>query len=456
MVCLEKNPSAAEHARTILNKIAALSDEDLHSIFSNRTPKLTPAELRQSALERVYLSSPGTELPACIAHDIFALYIPPFLLLLGTIGNLLSFAVLCQRSMNQISTYVYMATLSLVDETVIIFGLLRYWVDALNGYRVEDLSSASCKLSQLLGYAASCLSVWLIVTLTCERVLVISFPLHVHRYAVSPRRAKLITAVIGAVFFAIALHFVHTVDLVPILDSRTGNATSYKCDFRPEFQSFERGWAWLDAILYSYLPFCLISVMNVIILVQVYKARRSRLRLMQGRSAICNPSLAIKINGGQNTASAAAAAADSGRQLTVMLLVVSCTFLITTTPIVVLKALHGEISVENARASAAMQLADVVALMLMYSNHAMNFFLYCATGRKFRMTLRKLFLRLVGGRRERHNTTQTLFSSDRRTVRTAMGPMSTTTAVEGREAREGVEMRLLLPKTATRGQRAEG
>jgi len=69
-----------------------------------------------------------------------------------------------------------------------------------------------------------------------------------------------------------------------------------------------------------------------------------------------------------------------------MLLVVSFAWLVLTTPFAVCGFLFavGEVNVELA--SILMPL-KAVAFLLMYTNHAVNFYLYCLTGRKFRREL---------------------------------------------------------------------
>lgn len=85
------------------------------------------------------------------------------------------------------------------------------------------------------------------------------------------------------------------------------------------------------------------------------------------------------------------AESDSMR-LTVMLLAVTFSFLITTLPITVVSVtgmvLH---SLQDDRQLAMFDLTRRICELLMYVNHSVNFFLYCATGHKFR---RQLFVLL--------------------------------------------------------------
>ncbi len=50
--------------------------------------------------------------PEYRAHKLLLLYVPPLLLVLGTIGNILSFCVLMRKAMRRTSTYNYLAVLA--------------------------------------------------------------------------------------------------------------------------------------------------------------------------------------------------------------------------------------------------------------------------------------------------------------------------------------------------------
>ena len=47
-------------------------------------------------------------------HKILIFYLPPVLLLLGTLGNTLSFIILTRKAMRKYSTYIYLPYLQLL------------------------------------------------------------------------------------------------------------------------------------------------------------------------------------------------------------------------------------------------------------------------------------------------------------------------------------------------------
>ncbi|KAF8571226.1 hypothetical protein P879_03046 [Paragonimus westermani] len=173
---------------------------------------------------------------------------------------------------------------------------------------------------------------------------------------------------------------------VSVLDNQSAaekeiisDCTDY-CSFGNDFAFLRWLWTSIDATIYCYIPFILIFGCNIVILRYVYVAQKRQysIRVHSDRKK-----LNTLINDNSN----------SIRQLTIMLLVVSFAFLVTTVSIVVVKLLNQLLDLEHhgeIRSRSAFQLADTVAELLMYVNHAMNFYLFCATGKRFRSRL--LFL----------------------------------------------------------------
>ena len=85
-----------------------------------------------------------------------------------------------------------------------------------------------------------------------------------------------------------------------------------------------------------------------------------------------------------NTQSTNQALSKSATRGTTMLLTISFTFIVLTGPIVLLNSIWPE---ENYP-----YLSLEISIILEYLNHAINGFLYCLSGSRFRNELKKLFL----------------------------------------------------------------
>lgn len=361
-------------------------------------------------------------------HKALLLYVPPILLAFGIVGNALAFAVLTRRSIRGVSAYVYLTVLSVTDTVVLVIGLLRMWVSQLTGYDVRDQSGPwMCKLLMMAGYTASDYSVWLIVAVTAERFVAVAFPLSaLHRgFGAGSGVQRAAGVVIGMFLVLVTVngHFLWTVDieLVGGGSSFTNHSSYPKCSSVKGFERLMALWPWVDAVIYSLLPLLILSVLNALIIYSVYRARRRRISLLatggRGDKVIAVDWSPERAGERQAVKAAAAATNTSGEaeRLTIMLLAVSFAFLATTLPnciLLIVKSLRSP--GWHVQTTLSVLVAQTVGELLMYANHSVNFYLYCATGRKFRY---QLVLMFTSSLRRRQRQQQEIGSSATSTTR---------------------------------------
>ncbi|CAH8564351.1 unnamed protein product [Schistosoma turkestanicum] len=382
----------------------------------------------------IELQASKQQLFICNIIHLLWMYIPPIIFIFGSLGNILSFVILKHPSTGSVTTFVYLIARSIVDEMVLTVGLLRRWTDKIFDTKFENTSNFLCKMIHFWGTSSSLLSVWLTVTLTAERALVVSFPLHVTRL-ISYSRVRNIIIIMSILCATLSLHFLFTVGITPHCLQEFPKSSSslssqltteqtvqmnltkpynshntqikcfYQCSILPQYSPLNWYWSTFDAILYSYLPFCLIFGFNVIILKSVYRANKERKRLRVYNcslnhtknvsssptpSLITSKSLTVKKSTQINETN------PNVRQLTIVLLIISFSFLFTTFSIVLIKILAQVLDLRGTsklNARIYFRLADTIAELFMYINHAMNFYLFCATGKTFRKHLILLFNR---------------------------------------------------------------
>ncbi|XP_060598815.1 growth hormone secretagogue receptor type 1-like [Ruditapes philippinarum] len=348
-----------------LGNISALAESQQTELFSQVKQACNPENHNQWKSD-LYKDFPEYMVP----NRFLSLYVPPVLLALGTFGNLLSFIIMA-KSMLKVSTYSYLAVLAIMDILVLYVGLLRMWVGQFS-MDVQHTSNAMCKLVNFLGYVSSDTSVWLIVAVTIERFIAVKFPLRAPRMC-NVHRARFVILLIVTIICCINAHIIWTVELQYISNNGT------KCDASLIHLVLVKDvWPWVDAAIYSFVPFYVISILNSLIVRQVLFARKRRsqmqhVELTSKYSSFVNKSQLKKSN-------------ESSKKLTIMLLAVSFTFLLTTLPMNLLQivsAFFGSVA-DDAKRFAQMTLGRTIVELLMYVNHSINFFLYCATGRKFR------------------------------------------------------------------------
>ncbi|XP_074654580.1 FMRFamide receptor-like [Tubulanus polymorphus] len=289
------------------------------------------------------------------------------IVVIGNIGNLLSFVVLfSSKFYRNSSSGILMMFLAFFDTLDIDLELLMskftrvaYWPDSL--YDIRAVSQVSCVSLTFLTKFAEHMSSWIIVLLTVERCICV----------VSPTKARTIwTARKAMIFFAIVFVFVGAVNSSVLAGSvrRIIDRGEYVClaptaawrTYRTKYR------VWVDAAMYSILPFLFIATCNTIIIVQL------------NRSRIVAKHLNKTAN--KNT--------DSRYDnLTRLLLTVNMVFITTTLPYQA-SLIHSTITSPRLFA---------IFVLMKHSNHAINFFIYCLAGSFFREQFATLIRRTVCG-----------------------------------------------------------
>jgi len=309
-----------------------------------------------------------------VANKQILLYVPPILLVVGTFGNIFSFYILLKstKSATNASTYSYLSVLALMDLLVLYIGLLRLWIGQFM-IDIEDTNIVLCKVVKFLGYVCSDASVWLIVAMTIERAIVVTFPLKATRIC-NTKYSRMCIVGICVIFVFVNCHFLWSLELTHYTFNDTVIA---ECEATVSYKMLvEDIWPWVDAALYSLLPSLIIIVLNCIIIKNVISAKNARNVLRQESTLFRRNCLLSTQSRNREQVS---------RKITLMLLAISFTFLVTTLPMNIGLIYTSVLGVPDDNASLVKtQLVNTIAEMLMYTNHSINFFLYCATGKKFR------------------------------------------------------------------------
>ncbi|CAF0915806.1 unnamed protein product [Didymodactylos carnosus] len=272
--------------------------------------------------------------------------------------------------MRHLSTCYYMGILAITDTFVLLLGFTVAWTYMVNRkWSLLLQSSYTCKLLSVLFYTVADYSVWLVVMMSIDRCIAVAKPLHVNSIC-TVKRAKFCVCLLAFISFLINVHFIFTHKLYRDDDFS-------ECSHFPEYEYFIiRIWPWVDAAVYSVLPFILLLTMNLIIVQRLWYARKSSDKL-QIYQTNCNSRIK-KLN------------SSMSRKLTTMLLSVTFFFLFTSLPLVCLQLyqnIHHNMNISTRITSYLKPICET----LQYSNHCVNFFLYAVTGKAFRHELKRLF-----------------------------------------------------------------
>jgi len=251
-----------------------------------------------------------------------------------------------------------------------------------------DVFRWTCKVEKFSFYTASDAAIWILVAFTVDRLIAVSLPL-IKYIVCAPRRAVAVCLAILLVAITKNLHVFWTRGV-----EVTG--TRVRMCGRPEpYRYFEEHVRPLMAfVMVSVLPFIVISLCNCLIIIKLLRAHRLRTVTLQ-RSATAqdehNKDKPEESSAQAQTQAAARSAVFS--QTSLMCIAASLGFVICVTPSIVLTMGRHQWKDAGGFTQTAYHASRAIVHQLACLNHAINFFLYCITGQRFRTELVALLKR---------------------------------------------------------------
>lgn len=304
----------------------------------------------------------------------------PILFVAGTFGNVMIILIHTRQPRGRdLSMPVFFVALAASDLLSLWYDPLFWWLEAV-GVKMDESYIVLCKLRVFLAYTTGHTSAWILVAMTFQRAGSILWPQRVN-FLCSRRFATTLMCFLFA-FLAFAnahILYGHTFTMAI-------NGTDGECFFTFVDQGYEsffnNVWGWVDTSMCSSIPFSLLLLSNTILVKTVGQSvQNARQRLVTGQANQLN-SRVKKVS-----------------SMTVTLISISVEFLFLTGPVSVYHLFIDTFSRgadEDINVAAANELALSVSCILWSANNAINFYIYCLTGTRYR----KEFLRLISFRKD--------------------------------------------------------
>lgn len=193
--------------------------------------------------------------PAAVFFWYVHLYCTPPIIVLGLVGNCLSFLVFTRTNQRHLSSSVYLAALAVVD-SIFLLQLSLLWPTYLRVFLIHR--QGLCQLIIYTSYVSSFLSVWIVVAFTVERFIVCMSPLR-RSTMCTPGRAKAV--VISLVVFGSLAYSYNTWTTTVTVTSKSNSHGV--CSVRVEFQAMVDVIGLIDSFITLVLPVLAIIAMNV-------------------------------------------------------------------------------------------------------------------------------------------------------------------------------------------------
>ena len=346
----------------IENNTETATNEKNDEVTTAEMTLATSDNQNSSVFERSF--SPSSYLEFRIGSAV-NLYSPPVITVIGTVGNALTIAILAKSKTKLTSPELYMLALAIADSLMIWIGLFQYW--CLFNFAPFLITSPHCHAMFFVVNFVNNYAVWIIVAMTIERFIAVYFPLKAPSWLTVSKTRRVLIALI-LVSAVKNIHYVWTAEFA--YNPKSGAAMCV-------FGLFTRTiwvqiYQWFDTCVASAIPFLVLIVMNCAIIVALRRQSQVQAEIADADSA--------------------ALAKSRERQITGMLLSVSFMFVILTSPLFIFRTYFTFVSRSSSpKMEAIYHMGHHICHKLWYTNNAINFYLYCLTGAKFRKGLAKMF-----------------------------------------------------------------
>ena len=359
-------------------------------------------------------------------------YIIPVVITFGLILNLISFLVMKRiRS----STSNYMTFLSLIDSAVLSIGIVSLLLHSTSYNTMPIGSLVCCKLIPFLFYSFADYSVMILLVMTGERFYVVWKPFS----RLNKKKLFKLNLLICAVFcFSVNSHFIYTHSLADLTKNGLNSSLSTDidrsvCEYVIWKEFYEKYWIFIDASIYSFIPFILITFYNLFMIIMLRKAdqrntkmtrvsnpNRSIVNIRKNHSQKYEVKIEIKsqIVSGSIINSSSFHRINRPRskflssRLYLMLIAINISFCVLSMPMAILQIVYYSLikksaqqpmfmnldtSVDNesdyylekinddANLNDLVDLLHAIAELLQFLNHGSNFILYSLSGKTFRI-----------------------------------------------------------------------
>ena len=303
-------------------------------------------------------------------------YITPIIIILGTFGNVMTIVIMRRTATGDSVTNVFFTALAVSDLISLYGTAFLFWTRYAFDFNFAIFSSASCKLHAWISTGSGTVGAWILVLLTIHRAAAVVWP---HRVNVLCTRRKtwLAVGVITVFLAALYSHYIYGFELKPRRSS--GSACHYVS--AEYFHFVDNVFTYIELLVFCVVPFSCLALSNSVLVWKLtVSVREARQRLTPG-----NTEQFVTRNKAANS-------------VTLTVIIVSMTFIILTLPnglyLIVFFPLF---DFKTSRGYAEALLYNTIIFLMLYCNMAVNFYLYCLTGKRFRQEFYNI---LRCGRRE--------------------------------------------------------
>ena len=299
-------------------------------------------------------------------------YIPPAIIVAGTIGNVLSLMVVTSRHCTKSSYTVYLAALAIVDILYLYVTVLTEWLTKVFAVQFGSFGNLGCKLTWFLSFLTSQASSWLVAALNAERMFCMYFP-HKAKAACVPRTGYIAVGTITGALLLLNAHLLYAVQESDVANNTVTLGTGCGIVVSGYESVYVNIFAWIDLWLYFLFPILVIAIANGAFVVSIFRNKTLTAALTTANSSTIKRT----------------------RHILIITFLVSFAFVCFLSPLmifgVVMPHFHGDLALFLANDNNIDYIIWTSVYNWSYLNHAVNFYLYILSGERFRRQLKNVF-----------------------------------------------------------------
>ncbi|CAF1230332.1 unnamed protein product [Adineta steineri] len=187
------------------------------------------------------------------------------LVILGVFGNTICAIVFLTKSLRRIRSSAYLFTLALID----VFFLLDLLPGMIHTAFVTDLYhkvNFICHVQIYISFVASFVHIWMVLGFTAERFFAVNFPLK-HMSQCTPNLSR---GVIFIIIIPALICYIHPAFFVSEVDDKG------QCREKDGYERYLTNLNIIDTIMTMFLPFILVSILNVLIINKLFCSKTFR------------------------------------------------------------------------------------------------------------------------------------------------------------------------------------
>ncbi|CAF1098225.1 unnamed protein product [Rotaria sordida] len=302
------------------------------------------------------------------------------LVIVGTLGNVLTIVILCRRNLRRYVTMRYLIAVSICD-IVSLYGwnlnnFYKYTI-SLNYTNIEDFSVAHCRIISYFTFVGLQLSSWCLTAVSIDRCLSLYFLTWKQSYG-KLSHTKYYIAILTITCLLFNSHIL-------FLNGYRSGPPHYivKCyAARKNTHYIYPQWERAHLIAYNLCPFSIMCLCNTYIIYITIRSARIRLSARRRNRR--------------------------HRQLSIMLILVTFVFVILTLPSCIYYVFFRHRMSRTPELRMLRYMVQICLGSIQFTAHAINFFLYCFSTKSFRNELHdfleEIFLCLIKPKRSTMNS----------------------------------------------------